>query len=111
MNDCIFCRIVAGEVPSRRVYEDEDVVAFHDIRPVAPWHVLVVPRRHRASLLEAEPEEISVVFRAARRVAQELDPQGRGFRLVVNTGEEGGQTVGHLHVHVLSGRPFTWPPG
>jgi histidine triad (HIT) family protein len=111
VNECIFCRIVRGELPSRMVYEDEHVVAFHDVRPQAPTHVLVVPRRHVDSIREADPETIARLFEDAREVASRLDPEGRGFRLVVNTGPDGGQTVPHLHVHVLVGRFFSWPPG
>jgi histidine triad (HIT) family protein len=111
VSDCIFCAIVKGEVPARIVHRDDRVVAFHDIRPVAPVHVLVVPTRHSDSILEAAPDDVAAVFETARRLGRELDPEGRGFRLVVNTGAEGGQTVGHLHCHVLAGRPFTWPPG
>lgn len=110
MNDCVFCQIAAGKLPSQKVYEDEDVLAFYDVRPVAPVHVLVVPRVHRSSILEATPEELGRLFDRARQLARGLD-QGRGFRLVVNTGDNGGQTVPHLHVHVLAGRAMTWPPG
>jgi histidine triad (HIT) family protein len=111
VSECIFCAIVAGTIPSRVVYSDEHVVAFHDVRPVAPVHVLVVPRRHAPDILAAEPDDVARLFETARRLGRELDPEGKGFRLVVNTGPDGGQTVAHLHVHVLAGRAFGWPPG
>ncbi|MDQ7794080.1 MAG: histidine triad nucleotide-binding protein [bacterium] len=102
---CLFCRIVAGELSSRRVYEDDRVVAFEDIQPVAPVHVLLVPRRHLASLADLTPEDGDLaghLLLVAARLGGELCPDG--YRLLVNTGEEAGQTVGHLHLHVLGGR-------
>lgn len=111
MNDCLFCRIVRGELPAKKVYEDEFVLAFHDIRPAAPVHVLVVPKQHLSSMAELEPEHEAVMGRlmvAAARIARE---QGcaDGFRSIVNTGRVGLQEVYHLHLHILGG-PRPLPP-
>ncbi len=116
MSHCIFCRIAAGEIPAKRVFEDDDVVAFHDANPQAPVHVLVVPRRHVASASELSPDDRELAGRlldAAIRVAQALGlgGPGKGYRLVLNTGPDGGQSVFHVHVHVLGGRALSWPPG
>jgi len=116
VSGCLFCRIVAGEVPSKRAYEDKDVVAFHDIAPQAPVHVLVVPRVHVATLADAPLDgaapSIAAVMTSARRAADALGLTSRdGYRLVVNCGERAGQSVDHLHVHLLAGRAFGWPPG
>ena len=117
---CVFCRIVSGEIPATFVHQDDAVVAFRDATPVAPVHVLVVPRRHVSSVLELAPLDgaadpalgarlLAIVARVAR--AEGLDAPGRGFRVVANSGPEGGQSVDHLHLHVLGGRSLTWPPG
>ena len=111
--DCRFCRIVGGEVPSDRVYEDDDVIAFRDIAPRAPTHVLVVPRRHVADAHALRYEGgplLAALFAAVRRVADEAG-LARGYRVVTNIGPESGQTVFHLHLHLLGGRPMSWPPG
>jgi histidine triad (HIT) family protein len=111
--DCLFCRIVAGDVPSDRVYDDHDVVAFRDIDPQAPTHVLVVPRRHIAdahALTGADDALLGRLFAASRRVADDAGLAG-GYRVVTNVGAEAGQSVFHLHLHVLGGRPMSWPPG
>jgi histidine triad (HIT) family protein len=109
--DCVFCRIVGGEIPSRRMFEDAEIVAFHDIAPQAPAHALVLPRRHVASLDELDdPALAGRLLLVAAQVARDLG-LGGGYRVVVNTGPDGGQTVGHLHLHVLGGRQMTWPPG
>lgn len=105
MSDCIFCRILAGEIPAQRVYEDEDMLAFRDIHPKAPVHVLVVPRKHIASLREAEADDAALLGRmtlALPRIAHELGLE-QGFRTIVNTGPGGGQEVFHLHYHILGG--------
>jgi histidine triad (HIT) family protein len=105
--NCIFCRIAAGELPTSFVYEDEDVVAFPDIHPQAPTHVLVMPRRHVESLAELDdPELAGRLLLAAREVARRSGVAERGFRTIINTGAEGGQTVPHLHLHVLAGTRF-----
>jgi histidine triad (HIT) family protein len=111
--DCLFCRIVAGDVPSDRVYTDDDVIAFRDINPRAPTHVLVIPRRHIAdahALTEGDGELLAKLFGVVRKVADEAGLE-RGYRVVTNVGPESGQTVFHLHLHLLGGRPMTWPPG
>ena len=113
MTDCLFCRIVAGEVPAQVVHEDDRTLAFRDVNPQAPTHVLVVPKAHHAdvtALADADPALLADVLAAAVAVARSERLDG-GFRLVVNTGSDGGQTVGHLHVHVLGGRALAWPPG
>lgn len=114
MAGCIFCGIARGEVPARTVLETEDVVAFHDLDPKAPTHVLVIPRRHVESIDAMSPEDaelIGRVFAAAKDVARQEGINSGGYRLVTNVGANGGQTVAHLHVHVLGGRRLTWPPG
>ena len=111
---CIFCKIVAGEIPAAKIYEDERAVAFRDINPQAPLHALVIPREHIASLNEAgETDEalLGHLLLAAARVAREEGHAEGGFRTVINTGAGAGQTVFHVHVHVLGGRRLTWPPG
>jgi histidine triad (HIT) family protein len=111
--DCLFCRIVAGEIPSDRVYEDDTVVAFRDISPRAPTHVLVVPRRHVAdahALTDDDGELLAALFGAVRRIADEAG-LAKGYRVVTNVGPEAGQSVEHLHFHLLGGRSMSWPPG
>jgi histidine triad (HIT) family protein len=109
--DCIFCKIAAKEIPSSMVYEDSDAVAFEDSNPCAPLHVLVVPRRHVAKLADLDDEELGgKLIQAARTVAKQAG-HAENFRLVVNNGPRAGQSVSHLHFHVLGGRQFSWPPG
>jgi len=110
---CLFCKIIAGEIPSKKVFEDTLTYAFRDINPQAPTHVLVVPRKHIASLAEVEVEDqdlIGYLHLVAARIAGS-EGLGKGFRTVINTGSDGGQTVDHLHVHLLGGRAMSWPPG
>jgi histidine triad (HIT) family protein len=112
MEGCVFCRIVAGEIPAQIVYSDDHAIAFRDIHPVAPFHVLVVPRKHIASVAQAGDEDSEVLGRcllAARNVAREAGIADAGFRTIVNTGSDAGQTVFHLHLHVLGRRMFEWP--
>lgn len=112
--DCLFCRIVSGEIPSQKVYEDDLVTAFKDINPAAPVHILVVPKRHIASLAHVQESDGSLLGHLLVTLSQLAASQGlneRGYRLVVNAGDEGGQTVGHIHFHLLGGRRMTWPPG
>ena len=112
--NCLFCRIAAGEIPAKKVHEDGDVVAFHDINPQAPTHVLVIPRRHIAmlnDLSDADTAAIGTTIVRASEIARELRLHDDGYRIVVNNGEGAGQTVFHIHVHVLGGRHFSWPPG
>ena len=111
--ECIFCRIVEGSIPSQKVWEDEQTLAFHDIDPKAPTHILVIPKKHVVSLAHAEPGDAALLGRlllAAAEVAREQG-LGKGYRVVISTGPEGGQTVDHLHLHVLGGRQMHWPPG
>ena len=110
---CLFCRIVAGEIPSNLVYEDDMVIAFRDINPRAPTHVLVIPRRHVPDvdhLTDADGELLARLFGAVRAVAAEVGLE-TGYRVVTNVGEDAGQTVFHLHLHLLGGRSMGWPPG
>ncbi len=114
MDDCLFCRIIEGKIPSKIVFQDEHVLAFEDIHPQAPTHVLVVPRKHLHSLLESKPEDVALLGHltlVASRLAHERGLDTKGYRTVINTGAGAGQTVFHLHVHLLGGRPFHWPPG
>lgn len=107
----MFCRIVAGKIPAVVVYEDDEVMAINDVFPQAPFHVLVVPRKHVARLAELDDERLGgQLLQAVRRVARQ-GGVGNDFRLVVNNGDQAGQTVPHLHLHVLAGREFAWPPG
>jgi histidine triad (HIT) family protein len=112
--DCSFCRLVAREVPARVVHETDSVLAFHDIDPKAPTHVLVIPKEHYRSigeLAEADPGLAGELLATAHEVAEDQGVDETGYRLVFNTGREGGQTVFHVHCHVLGGRRMTWPPG
>lgn len=114
MSDCIFCKIAGGEIDARIVHADDEIVAFHDVAPQAPTHVLVIPRRHVATLLDLGPEGSHILGRmqmTAIQVARELGLDRRGFRLVVNCLEEAGQSVFHIHLHLLGGRRMEWPPG
>jgi histidine triad (HIT) family protein len=114
MDNCIFCKIAAGEIPSDVVYEDDQVVAFRDLNPQAPTHVLVVPRRHIATLNDLEAGDEALVGRmygAAREIAAREGLAETGYRTVVNCNEAGGQTVFHIHLHLLGGRMMHWPPG
>ncbi len=114
MSDCLFCRIVAKEIPATVVYETETTLAFRDIGPKAPVHVLVIPKRHFASLNDApEGSEalLGELLLAARRAAREKGVAESGYRIVLNTGRDSGQEVPHIHFHVIGGRPLGWPPG
>lgn len=111
MENCLFCRIASGEIPSSKVYEDEKVLAFHDIDPQAPVHVLVIPKQHFDSILDADAEIVGYMQTIVAKLAKELGIDESGFRLVVNTGKDGQQSVKHLHMHILGGRSMQWPPG
>ncbi|QWT44979.1 histidine triad nucleotide-binding protein [Azospira inquinata] len=105
MSDCLFCKIAAGDIPSRKVYEDEDVLAFHDINPLRPLHVLVIPKRHITSLAHVTPEDVPVlgkILAVANKIAQEQGSPD-GFRVIINTGRIGQQEVPHLHAHIVGG--------
>lgn len=112
MNDCLFCKIAAGEIPSSKVYEDDVCYAFNDIDPQAPTHFLVIPKTHIGSVAEITAENSSVVAHMFEVIAKVAKEQGLdSYRVVSNIGEQAGQSVPHLHFHVLSGRDMTWPPG
>lgn len=112
--DCLFCKIIAGDIPSNKVYEDGDVYAFHDISPVAPTHILVIPKKHMAAVNQADAGDTELLGKLLQCGTQVAAGQGladKGFRFVINSGSDGGQTVAHLHLHVIGGRRLTWPPG
>ncbi len=114
MENCIFCRIVKREIPATIVYEDDFSIAFTDIKPQAPTHVLVIPKKHIRTVVEAEEEDKSLLghlIYVATKIANKEDISQKGFRIVINCGLESGQTVWHVHIHLLGGRRMTWPPG
>ncbi len=114
MNDCLFCAIARKELTSDIVYEDDELLAFKDIQPQAPIHILVIPKKHIGGAAEIAEEDAPLVGRIvafSKRLAERFSVSQRGFRLVVNSGSDAGQAVGHLHVHFLGGRRFGWPPG
>ena len=111
MEDCLFCKIVRGEIPSDKVYEDDMVYAFNDINPAAPVHVLVIPKKHFDNFAEADDEYIIAIKKAVETIVRRLGIDEEGYRLVFNTNDNGGQTVHHLHCHILGGRFMEWPPG
>jgi len=114
MTDCLFCRIIRREIPASIVYEDDRVLAFNDINPQAPTHVLLVPKRHIASLNDLTPGDdplVGELHRRAAAIARERGIDAGGYRTVFNTNRDAGQTVFHIHLHVLGGRPMQWPPG
>ena len=110
--DCVFCKIVTGEIPSDKIYEDEDIIAFNDLDPQAPIHFLVIPKKHITSLAQVEESDSALIGRimlAIQKLASENNLES--YRVVTNIGEDGGQSVPHLHFHILGGRSFNWPPG
>ena len=114
MSDCLFCKILAGDIPSTEVYSDDDVFAFEDINPGAPCHVLVIPRKHIATPHDIQPEDAELVgklYLAAQKVAESKGVVDSGYRLAMNCGAGAGQSVFHIHLHVLGGRDLSWPPG
>lgn len=110
MSDCIFCKIISGEIPSPRVYEDEKIIVINDLNPGAPVHALIIPKEHTENILTASPEIITYVQAKLPELVKLLQVDEKGFRLVVNTGEYGGQSVPHLHFHILGGKELGWPP-
>ena len=107
MNDCIFCKIIKGKIPSTKVYEDDEILAFRDINPLAPVHVLVIPKKHISSLVELQPEDETIVgkiYTIINKIARQENIFESGFRVVVNCGEDGGQEVKHLHFHLIGGK-------
>jgi len=114
MSDCIFCRIINREIPAQIAYEDEQVLLFHDIEPAAPVHLLAIPKKHIISIDQASPDDellLGHLQQVVGRIAQEMDLVSQGYRIISNCGSGAGQVVMHLHYHVMSGRPFAWPPG
>ncbi|MGO0121773.1 histidine triad nucleotide-binding protein [Desulfothermobacter acidiphilus] len=114
MEDCLFCRIARKEIPAKIVYEDEEILAFKDINPVAPVHLLFIPKKHISTFFDLEPGDELVIgrlHRAVVQVAREMGLEEQGFRLVANCQEGGGQLIFHLHYHLIAGRPLQWPPG
>ena len=114
MSDCLFCRIIAGEIPAKKVYEDEQIIVIEDIAPVSPTHLLLIPRRHFVNLLDMEQADIPLIghiCRVAATIARERDIAENGFRIVINNNAGAGQSVFHIHFHLLGGRNFSWPPG
>jgi histidine triad (HIT) family protein len=114
MSECIFCKIAGGEIPAKKIYEDTELLAFHDLNPQAPVHFLVIPRKHIPNVMETEEAEAPLLGRLlykAQELAVKLGCAEGGARFVINCKADGGQTVDHLHCHVLGGRPLDWPPG
>jgi histidine triad (HIT) family protein len=114
MADCIFCKVASGEIESKKVYEDDDIVAFHDINKKAPVHILIIPRKHIASLLDINTQDESLLGKMhtiACQLAKDHGVAESGFRLVSNCNRDAGQSVDHIHLHLLGGRPLGWPPG
>jgi len=114
MENCLFCKIATGEIPSNIVYQDENVVAFADINPQAPKHILLIPRQHIASMTDLTLNDAPILaqlFTTAQKLAQEMGVDESGYRFVSNVGPDAGQSVFHLHFHILGGRKFGWPPG
>lgn len=112
--DCIFCKIINGNIPSKKVYEDDFVYAFHDISPEAPTHILVIPKKHITSIMDVSSDDMQYIIQihmAIQKLAQKFNVADSGFRIVNNCGDDGGQTVNHLHYHLLGGRNLGWPPG
>jgi histidine triad (HIT) family protein len=111
---CLFCEIVAGRIPAKVVYQDDDVMAFHDVSPQAPSHTLIIPKKHVTSLLDLGPEDdalVGALVRKARDLAQLAGIAEKGFRLVFNCGDDAGYSVYHIHLHLVGGRKLGWPPG
>jgi len=114
MSTCIFCKIAGGEIPCRKIFEDDDILAFHDLSPQAPVHFLLIPKKHYSNIMELGSGEEALAGRMlvkAQELAVGLGCAEKGARFVINCKSDGGQTVDHLHIHVLGGRPMTWPPG
>jgi histidine triad (HIT) family protein len=114
MSTCLFCRVIAGEIPATTLFQDEQLIAIQDINPQAPLHALVIPRKHIPTLNDLAAEDdalVGALFRRAATLAAERGFEGRGYRTVFNCNREAGQTVYHIHLHVLGGRPLAWPPG
>lgn len=114
MSNCLFCDIIAGKIPSEKLYEDDEILAFLDIYPAAPVHFLVIPKKHIENIFELKEEDVQLIGRLlckAQEIAKKQGCEGRGGRFVINAKSDGGQTVDHLHIHFLGDRAFGWPPG
>lgn len=114
MSECLFCKIIAGDIPSDKIYEDDDVYAFQDVNPVAPLHVLIIPKKHIAKLNDLEREDdvlMGKLVLTAKKIAAREGYSEEGYRTVINCGENAGQSVFHIHLHLLAGRSMSWPPG
>lgn len=114
MPDCVFCLIADKKIPSQIVYEDDEIIAFKDINPEAPVHILIIPKKHIPSVMELDDGDMQLlpkIFGVARNLAKEFGIAESGFRIVSNCGKDGGQSVGHMHFHLLGGRALQWPPG
>ena len=112
--DCLFCKIAAGQIPAQEVYSDEHIIAFRDINPVAPQHILLIPRKHIVNVASLEEEDSAIMghlMLCAKNIAEREGFAEAGFRCVLNTGSDGGQSVDHLHLHLVAGRSLSWPPG
>ena len=111
-NDCLFCKIVSGKTPCDKVYEDNDVMAFRDIDPKAPVHIIIIPKRHFSTILDCQDKDIlGKLIIVSSKLARSEDISESGFRLIINCNKDGGQAVYHIHLHLLGGRKFSWPPG
>lgn len=113
MERCVFCMIAKGEIESKKIWEDEDIIVFHDLNPQAPFHILIVPKKHIASLDDVDNEDI-VLLGKLLSIPKQISKRyhlHEGYRVVINTGRNGGQAIAHLHLHLLAGRHMSWPPG
>lgn len=108
---CIFCKIIAGEIPANIEYQDDNFIVIKDIAPTAPVHLLIIPKKHLSNIMEIDSTLAGNLFTKIKDIAAQFGVQEKGFRLVINTGDDGGQTVGHLHIHLLGGRALSWPAG
>ena len=108
--NCIFCKIIKGDIPSNKVYEDDKMIAIHDVAPAAPVHVLLLPKEHTANVTTADSALVAYMLGKVKEIAEKTGIDEKGFRVVMNTGEDGGQTVNHLHIHVIGGKALGWPP-
>lgn len=110
MEDCIFCKIINGDIPSAKVYEDEKMVAIKDVNPAAPVHVLLLPKKHTDNVMTCDGDTLAYMLGKVEEIADSADIKDKGFRIVMNTGKDGGQTVNHLHIHLIGGKALGWPP-
>ena len=114
MDNCLFCKIINGEITAKKVYENEHIIAFNDIDPKAPIHILVIPKKHIRSINELNSSDINLageIILAAKKIAKDQGVDSKGFRAIFNTNDDGGQTVYHIHMHIMGGRQMQWPPG